>query len=448
MPTFQYDSVLTSGDQSSGTIEASDRADAVRMLRRRGEVATRVAVAGSGGARRAAVARASSNGAGARKGGGTKPRPIAARPKQTGAGASRGGQAAASGGITFGKAAMSRIEFATFVQEIATALEAGLPLMASLRAISEQATSPRQQEIVDHLMDRIEAGRSFAQAASEWGKPFDDMALGMLRAGEASGKLDQVMLQLAQLLERDGELRRAVKGAMIYPLVLACLLGVGIGVIVTFVIPRVMGVLSDQGVTMPWPTRVVQGFAEFVSVYWWAILGGLGLLVMLYRWMVTNPEPRLRYHSLLLQIPVMGHLLRDVAVARFTRTMGTMLGAGIGVLDALMITRDTLGNNAIEVVLDDVAEQVKSGRSIAEPMDESGHFPPLLIQVINLGEKSGRLDSMLLHASDSFDKRTQSTIKTFTTLLPVAVLMVMALVVLFVLAAALLPLLEMQASFG
>jgi len=239
-----------------------------------------------------------------------------------------------------------------------------------------------------------------------------------------------------------------VRGAMMYPIVLLVLLFVGVTVIVTFTIPKILSVVGDQGIVLPWPTRVVQGAADFTSSYWWVIIGVVVAIVFFYRWMLTQPLMLLSYHSILLRIPVLGTLLRDVSVGRFTRTMGTMLGSGVPVLDALTVTRDTLGNKAMEAVIDDVAEQVRGGKSIADPMERSGRFPPLLIQVVSLGERSGRLDRMLLHASDSFDKRTQETIKTFTTLLPIGVLLLMAGVILFVLAAAMLPLVEMQSMIG
>ncbi len=433
MTTFEYQSVSGPGGNSSGTIEATNRADAVRQLRRRGEVATRVVQMGGGGA--------------------VSVRPAARFKKSTTRSAVKknvSDRAPGSGNNAglFASRSMNRADFATFINEIATALEAGLPLMACLRAISSQAASPQQAEIVDHLMDRIEAGRSFAQAAAEWGTPFDDMALGMLKAGEATGQLDQVMLQLADLLDRDGELRRAVKGAMIYPLVLLVILAGGIFVIVNFTIPNILSVVEDQGVQLPWPTRVVQGVADFSGQYWWAVAGGFTAIFLTYRWAMQQPHIKLAWHGIMLRIPVLGRLLRDVAVGRFTRTMGTMLGAGIGVLESLSITSDTLGNKAMEAVLDDVADEVRSGKSLADPMDECGFFPPLLIQVVNLGERSGKLDAMLLHASEAFDRKTQASIKLFTTLLPPAVLVLMAGVILFVMLAAMLPMLEMQANIG
>ena len=342
---------------------------------------------------------------------------------------------------------MSRAELATFVRELATALEAGLPLMSALRAVAHQGSSSRQQAIVEHLMDRIEAGRSLAHAAAEWGAPFDDMVVGMLRAGEASGRLDAVMLQLADLLDRDADVRRAVLGAMVYPAILTVILSIGIIIIVTVTIPRVLTVAGPDA-QLPLPTRIVQGFAEVIGSYWYIMLG-LGLVATLgWKAAMAKPIFKLRVHGLLLRIPVAGPLLRDVAVGRFTRTLGTLLKSGLPVIDALSITRNTLGNKAMERVIDDVVEEVRTGKSIADPLEASGHFPPLLIQIVGLGERTGRLDEMLSHAANSLDRKTKASIELFTALLPPVILVVMASLVGFIMAAAILPLMTMQSAIG
>ncbi len=430
MPTFVYDSITRTGDESTGSIDATTRAEAVRLLRQRGETATSIFIES---------ARIVAN---SKKKTATRSRSVPVvhvRPRKA---TQTGGKKKSSSGR------VRRGELASFIREIATALEAGLPLMGALRAMSQQKVNLRQAALVDHLMDQIEAGRSFAQAAVEWGAPFDDMIIGMLKAGEASGKLDAVMLQLADLLDRNADMKRSVTGALVYPAFLIVLLSGGITVISTITIPKILSVVGDEGITMPLPTRIVQGFAYFMGSYWWVLLGVAIAGWLLWRWMMAQYQYQFTFHRILLSIPVLGPLLRDVAVGRFTRTLGTLMGSGIPVLDALMITRDTLGNRVMENVIDDVVEQVRAGHSIAEPMERSGYFPPLLIQIIGLGEKTGRLDTMLSHAATSFDRKTQASLTLFTTVLPPAILVVMALAVGFVLAAAILPLVEMQSNIG
>ncbi|NOG55768.1 MAG: hypothetical protein HND57_15815 [Planctomycetes bacterium] len=442
MPTFVYESIARGGQATSGTIEAADRAEAVRLLSRRGEVPTSVSV--------------SSSAASGKRDGGGKSRAPAARSNGASTGV-RAGKAGTRAGQPRGQAdvesvhrggGMGRGELASFIREIATALEAGLPLMNALRAVAHQAYTPRQRAILQHLMSRIEAGRSFAQAASEWGSPFNHMIVGMIRAGEASGRLDEVMLQLADLLDNDTETRRSVVGALVYPAILIVLLVIGVTVIVTVIIPRVLQIFEGEFDKLPLPTRIVHGAAMFMTHYWLLILAGVVLAVVVARWAMSNPVTRLEIDRFVLKLPVVGPLLRDVSVGRFTRTLGTLMGSGIPVIDSLSITRDTLGNRAMEAVIDDVVEQVRSGKSIADPMEKSGYFPPLLIQIIGLGERSGRLDTMLTQAANSLDRKTRSSIKIFTAVLPPLIVVVMALVVGFVLAAVLLPLIEMQSAIG
>ncbi len=420
MARFSYQSISSGGGSLSGTIDAVDRSDVIRLLRQRGEVATRVNQLGDDDASTPESSPARSNG--------------------------RSTERAAPAGRARGT--MSRTELAGFIREVATALEAGLPLLNALRAVLRQATSTRQAAVLDHLIDRIEAGRSLAQAAAEWGRPFDDMVVGMIRAGEASGKLDVVMLQLADLLDRDAETKRSVMAALVYPAILTIVLTAGIIVIVTFIVPRIMATIATTGTALPLPTRVVKGAADFMTAYWYFVAAGIFIAVMAWKTMMSTPQYRLKFDRFVLSIPVVGGMLRDVAVARFTRTLGTLLGSGITVLDALVITRDTLGNRAMEQVIDQVAEKVRSGKSIAEPMERSGYFPPLLVQIISLGERSGRLDEMLSHAATAFDRKTSASIKMFTAVLPPVIVVIMALVVGFILAAVLMPLVEMQSSIG
>lgn len=442
MATFEYQTVLKDGSTSSGNIEATDRSEAVRLLSRRGEVPTWIGANRGGRSRRTGIKSMPGSNTLSGKYNAGQTNSI----KTTSASSS---SSSSSTTIRSGRrGSMRRSELATFIREIATALEAGLPLMNALRAVARQAYTHRQKSILNHLMDRIESGRSFAQAATEWGLPFNEMITGMIRAGEASGKLDEVMLQLADLLDNDTETRRSVISALVYPAILVILLIAGVTVIVTVIIPRVLTIFEGQMSKLPMPTRIVHGVAMFMGSYWYLVLGGIVLLFLLWRYAYSQPGFRLEYDRFMLRLPVVGPLLRDVSVGRFSRTLGTLMGSGIPIIDSLLITRDTLGNRAMERVIDEVAEDIRKGKSIAEPMENSGFFPPLLIQIISLGERSGRLDTMLTQAADSLDRRTRASVKIFSAVLPPVIVVVMALVVGFVLAAVMLPLIEMQSALG
>jgi type II secretory pathway component PulF len=271
----------------------------------------------------------------------------------------------------------------------------------------------------------------------------------MVRASDASGRTAEVMHQLADLLDRSVELRREMIGATIYPLIVAGLIGISIIVAVTFLLPRLMApIIGQPGVTIPFPTAVLLGFAGFMAAWWWLVLvGALAAYVGFRRW-VSVPANRRTVDLVLLRTPILGTLLRDVAVARFTRTLGTLVSAGLPILSALRIVRDTLGNTVLMEAVDGVQEKVTTGQSLAEPLEKCGFFPPLLVQIVNIGEKSGRLEEMLIHAAGAFDRQVNTSLKIFTKLLPPVLLVIMALAAAFVLAGILLPLLEMQKSLG
>jgi type II secretory pathway component PulF len=226
-------------------------------------------------------------------------------------------------------------------------------------------------------------------------------------------------------------------------MILAGLVCIAVVVIVTFIVPNVLKSLP-KGAELPLPTRIVQGAAGFVATYWWLVL--LMAAGALWGWtkLYAMPEFRMSFDRGLLKSPVLGRLLRDVAVARFTRTLGTLTAAGVPILQALRITKGTLGNRAMERVVDEVCEQVAAGRTIADPMERSGYFPPMLVQIVNLGERSGRLDEMLAQAAGAFEEKTETSVKLFTTALPPILVVGLAVVVGFVVLSILLPLLQAQ----
>ncbi|MHC4910240.1 MAG: type II secretion system F family protein [Planctomycetota bacterium] len=404
MPDFTYESLTNTGQVRSGMLNAADRADAMRQLLGRGETATSLVEAGGRGSRSGAPA------------------------------------------ITFRRntrPSMGRAELGNLIRELATAIEAGLPLMQSLRTVRRQASGKAMPVILDHLIDRVEAGDPIHQAARDYGAPFDDMVVGMLRAADASGEMSSVMHQLADLIDRQVELRREVLGATVYPMIVAVLILASVIILVTFLVPSLIEPLAGS-IELPWPTRVLLGLANFFQSFWMATLAAVGVVAIAAKLWLSSPANRELLDNVKLKAPIVGRLMRDVSVARFTRTLGTLTSAGLPILDALRITKHTLGNAALTKAINEVEDQVTAGKPLADPLERSGLFPPLLVQVVSLGERSGRLESMLLHASSAFDRRVNTSIKIFTKTLPPLLLIVMASVGGFVLAAILLPLLNLQ----
>ncbi|TVQ51103.1 MAG: type II secretion system F family protein [Phycisphaerales bacterium] len=445
MPSFRYQSMTTAGESRSGTISAADRADAVKALLGRGETALTIDPVDTREAKRNGKA------AGARSA--SKSRPKSATTQDSVSKFdidSLVSRFSASMLRSRRHRSLSLSEMSNFIRELATAIEAGLPLMQSLRTVRKQAHGKAMPQILDHLIARVEAGDPLHKAAKSYGPPFDDMVLGMLRAADASGEMSTVLHQLADLLERSVELRREVMGATLYPMIVAGFIAASAVVLVTVLVPNLIGPLTEGtgAITLPWPTEVVLWTSEMIAAYW--LYGLIGIVVGFIGWRawVNVPANRYRVDLLKLRIPVAGRLLRDVAVARFTRTLGTLTSAGLPILESLRITQNVLVNRALVEALDDVQDKVTSGKSLAEPLERSGLFPPLLVQVVSLGERSGRLESMLMHAATAFDRQVNASLKLFSRVLPPFLLIVMAGLGAFILAAILLPLLELQGMVG
>ena len=406
MPSFKYECINKDGTATTGSLHAPDKAEAMRLIRDRGLTPINVELATS-----------------------TRTSSLLSRRKD--------------------RPTIKRAELANFVRELATALEAGLPLMQAMRTVREQARGPAMPVIMDFLIERIEAGTPLFSAAKEYGDPFDDLVVGMFRAADASGRMDEVLHQLASLLDRSIELRREIVGAVVYPLIVAGLLAVSTTVLVAVILPMLMKPIENQpNFIMPWPTAFLLGLADFFTNWWWLMaLVVVGVLLGYKKWSGIAANQR-KIDLLLLKTPLIGRLLRDVAVARFTRTLGTLASAGIPILSALNIVRDTLGNTILMDAIDEVQQKVTTGESLAGPLEKSGHFPPLLIQIVNMGERSGRLEPMLIHAANAFDRQVDQTLKVFMKALPPLLLVIMACLVGFVLTAILLPMLEMQSAIG
>lgn len=424
MANWRYEGLDRSGASASGSVAAPDRGTAMRLVLSRGLTPLRLE---SDEPEPTDFVRTAAQGV-------RKPAAGALPAWITGAG---------------GRPSMSKADLANLIRELATAVEAGLPLMQALRTVRRQASGKAQPVILDALIEKVEAGLPLHEAMKAYGAPFDDMTIGMARAADASGRMPEVMHQLADLLDRAVELRRELVGATIYPMIVAALIMASVVLLVTVILPQLMAPIAGQpGMVLPLPTRILLAFAGFMGTWWLLVLLAMGgAFVMARRWLAV-PENKFRWDGLMLRMPLLGPLLRDVAVARFTRTLGTLCSAGLPILQALRITRDTLGNAVLTRAVDEVQEKVTTGQALADPLERSGFFPPLLIQIVNIGERSGRLESMLLHAATAFDRQVNSSIKIFTKALPPVLLVFMAIIAGFVLAAILLPLLQMQSALG
>ena len=430
MASWRYDGLDRGGVESSGVVVASDRASALRMVQSRGLTPLKVeSDEAPNSAARAAVK----------------------KPAKSQASLTGSTQITLPNWMTLGprRPTLSRSDMSNLVRELATAIEAGLPLMQALKIVRKQAPGNSMPVILDALIAKVEAGQPLYEAMKAYGAPFDDMIIGMARAADASGRMPEILHQLADLLDRSVELKRELIGATVYPMIVASLILASVTLLVTVILPQLMIPLAGQpGMVLPLPTRILLSFAWFMSNFWWLlVLMTFGAIIAARNWLQDAEHRRMKDYALL-KTPLLGKLLRDVAVARFTRTLGTLVSAGLPILQSLRITKDTLGNAVLMKAIEEVEEKVTTGQSLAEPLERCGFFPPLLIQIVNIGEKSGRLESMLLHAATAFDRQVNSSIKIFTKSLPPILLVIMAIIAGFVLAGILMPLLQLQSTLG
>ncbi len=339
---------------------------------------------------------------------------------------------------------VSTAEVSVLTRQLATLLTAGLPLVESLAALGEQVERASVKRVVAAVRERIREGASFADALGAHPAVFSSLYVNMVRVGEASGTLDRVLLSLAEFLERQARLRNTVTAALTYPLLM---LGVSVLILVflvAFVVPKVTVVFADLHQALPWPTVILIALSDALRLGWWALaLAGVAGGTALARY-VRTPAGRRRYDAWALRVPVVGRLVRMIALSRFTSTLSTLLAGGIGLLTALEIVKNVVRNVVIADAIETAQESIRQGQSIAEPLRRSGVFPPLVTHMIAVGELSGELETMLKKVSEAYDHEVETTVGALTALLSPVMILVMGGVILFIVLAILLPIFEMS----
>ena len=335
------------------------------------------------------------------------------------------------------------------LRQLAVALESGLTLLTALRVVHQQSENVPVKQLTHDLCERVQAGESLSQAMKTNARHFSPLEVSMVRVGETAGVLDEVMTSLAEFAERDMDIREKLRSASTYPLIVLGLGAISIVVILTFILPRIMAAVTDTNSILPWPTRTLLGISDFLTspIGWLSFVALLLAGWMARQWM-QRPQGRLAVDRFKLRVPLLGTAIRRVAVARFARTLGTLTKSGIHIVEAMQVIRGTLGNEELAQQIDKVTRDIAQGQSIAEPLRQTGQFPPLLIQVIAMGERTGKLDELLLHTANSYDKETAVTLQRLMTVIPVLFILGLAVVVIFILAAVLLPIVNMDVLSG
>lgn len=336
--------------------------------------------------------------------------------------------------------------------QLSTALRAGLPLLNALEIIRDQQHKHNTRNMLEELAMSVSSGKSLSEAMAGHQKTFSPLYLSMIRVGETGGLLEQTTAQLATILNRENQIKNNMKNASAYPIFVLCIGLVSAIVVITVVLPRILAMIGGPAAVLPWPTKLLMGIGDFtkslvLTVQGWAVLAAIVVgLHLLRRWART--EGKIKWDTFKLKIPVLGSVLRSIAVGRFARTLGALTKGGVTILEALSVVRDTLGNELLGKEIDNVAEKVKTGESLADPLAQSGYFPPLLVQIISIGEQTGKLDELLLNAADTFDSEADSAINRFMAIFPAVLILMLALVVGFIIAATLLPIVAMQFGTG
>ena len=314
-------------------------------------------------------------------------------------------------------------------RQFATMINAGLPLVQALQILAKQTINPSIREAVEKVVFEVESGRTLADALKDHPKLFSQLYVNMVSAGEAGGILDTILLRLATFLEKSEALARKVKGAMIYPAVVLTVAMGAIVILLLFVIPTFETMFASFNQELPLPTRIVIGLSSFLQGYWlWLLIGGTGAGFLFRRWIATS-SGRLIFDRLMLRMPLLGSLVRKSAVARFTRTLGTLLSSGVSILEGLEITARTAGNRVIHDAVMDSRASIAGGESIAEPLRQSGVFPPMVTQMINVGEETGDLDGMLNKIADFYDEEVDVAVESLLKALEPALIVILGTIV-------------------
>jgi general secretion pathway protein F len=320
----------------------------------------------------------------------------------------------------------------TFTQEFSTLVSAGLPIDRSLDILGTLTENERLREAVKDILMRIEGGNSLAEALGYHPRIFPKLYVNMVKAGESGGFLETILSRLAQYLQSTKEIKDYLISVMIYPLILTIVSGISITILVTFVIPRFVGIFSSIGQAIPLPTQIVLTFSQLVKGYWWV---GLAMIASIYYGLRTykkDEERKWRWDRYKLRWIAVGDLIKKIEVARFARTMGTLLQSGVPILPALNLVKEISQNEAITRSIGHVHDRLREGKGISKSLEETDVFPPLAVHMIGVGEETGRLDEMLIKVAETYEENVQTAVKRFVSLLEPLIIVIMGGVVFFI----------------
>jgi type IV pilus assembly protein PilC len=312
---------------------------------------------------------------------------------------------------TFGSAKVKTKDIAIFFRQFSVMIDAGLPLVQCLEILAANQENQTFQKTLNGVRTTVEGGATLANAMRQYPAAFDDLATNMIEAGETGGILDIILQRLATYVEKAVKLKAAVKSALIYPVSVVSIAVLIVGALLKYVVPIFANLFAGLGVALPLPTRIVMGLSAFVGHFWWFFIIGMVGLVFGIKQIRKHPQGKYAFDKFLLNMPVVGTLLRKIAVARFTRTLGTLITSGVPILEGLAITAKTSGNAVLEEALLKVRKAIEEGRTIVDPLRECGVFPNMVVQMIGVGEATGAMDAMLQKIADFYEDEVDAATK-------------------------------------
>jgi general secretion pathway protein F len=394
MALYRYKAVSTAGELAVGELEAANEAEIVDRLRDQGLMPMQIAPA-AGGAAVATPARA----------GATRRRSL------------------------FTPKRVTHVALIGITRDLATLLNAGLPLDRALEMLIGLAINPPVAALLQGVRDDVRGGKSLSQALDARRDVFSRFYVNIVRAGEAGGALGLVMSRLADTMERNRELRESVKSALIYPTILIAVAALSVVILLIYVVPQFEQTFAQAGKALPLSTAIVVAVGTFFRNWWWAVAIGVVLFVLWWRRHLKTPRVRRRWDERLLAMPMVGDLVRKVETARFARTLSTLLANGVTLLAGLSIVKETMGNGVLADALDGVIVRLREGKGFGRPLAETGLYPRLATQMILVGEESGRLEEMLVRVADIFDREVALAIKRFLAILEPALILSLAVLI-------------------
>jgi type IV pilus assembly protein PilC len=421
MPTFKYSAIGADGRTVRGSVEASTQPEAVEELRKRNLMPLQMSDRGGPGAPAASSPSAPS-----------APAPAAATARK---------------GFSFGATrpgVRKKEEVVLFTRQLATMIGAGIPMLESLEILQEQAESKQFNLLLDQVINEVRSGQDLSTAMSRHPKVFTDVYISMIKAGEASGQIDDILDRLADYMEASQRLKRDIKSAMTYPVVSLCMIMGITAFLMMGIVPKFKEVFASLDVDLPGLTLAILAISDFTQENWPLIMGGMvlaGLALHVYK--RTDRGSR-QWDWLMLRVPVFGSLFRKVGLSRFSKTFSTMLKSGVPILGALDIVADTAGNRIIKDAVVKARESVRQGDSLARPLADSPVFPPMVTRMIGIGEKTGSLEQLLEKISEFYDEQVRATVKALTSLIEPLMIAIMGVMVGTICLSVFLPIFELQ----